>query len=1077
MVGRKVDRGWTRGFGFYAHYLSVYRISYQIQLDQKGKSTQAAVVFGGNDSRLMDRNLNIQGMEVGRDKSYIALELDISGLSAEGGTARLNVFRVGYHPDDKADQVFKTLDIPNNLIHWSNRYEPHRITAESNFGVFTIYVNGEKAENRISPFDPNAPRFIQQGLNLNPVGSGNNFISFPMVADIGFWIKSNQKAAVSGFQISNLRKPSNVLFEEKLASTATYTGIFSKDLGSKGHLAIETQQYQLSGGASGALILADPSKTGTPMLRTVFKTQNKAISKARLFVTARGIYEMYLNGKRIGEDYFNPGLTQYDKRHMYQVYDVSLSPNQEHALGVWLGEGWWSGNITYSGENWNYFGDRQSLMAKLLITYTDGSEQVVTTQPDTWKVSHAGPVRYASFFQGEVYDARLDSQIQGWANQGFDDSKWSNAVEVPLQGSAFIDPQSNPQSGEIIRGYDQMKLLGQLGTNAKIVKTLQAQSVEEVLPGVFVYDMGQNMVGFPHIVLLAGNAGDTVRLRYAEVRYPDLPEHQGLEGMIMIENIRAALTQDLYIRNGGIETIQPRFTFHGYRFLEITGVSEALPLDQVKGLVISSIDGLTAHYETSNPLVNKLWENITWSMRGNFLSIPTDTPARNERMGWSGDINVFSRTATYMGNVQSFLSRHLMAMRDIQRADGRFPDVAPVGGGFGGTLWGTAGVIVPWEVYQQYADTSLLGLHYPSMKAYMAYLDARTNDQGVLNEGPLGDWLSPENLKNDNTLLWTAYQIYCLDIMGKVAQVLGKTEESSAYADKVQERREFFNKTYVDKETGKTIKSGFQAATVLAPNERQSTSAGTVQWIDTQASYAIGLDMEAFSAENQEKAASLLLATLERTNKDDGGEERPPYSLMTGFIGTASISTALSANSQHAAAYRLLQQTSYPSWLYSVVNGATTIWERLNSYTVENGFGGNNSMNSFNHYSFGAVGAWMINYSLGIQRDLDYPGFKHFVLRPTPDPDGIMTWAKGHYDSMYGRIESSWKIREGMTEYRFSIPANTSATVYLHADSYEKISESGTLLERASGLSLLGIEGGQVKFRLPSGDYHFVVRD
>jgi alpha-L-rhamnosidase len=898
-----------------------------------------------------------------------------------------------------------------------------------------------------------------------------------MVADIGFWVKPNQKAAVSAFQISNLRKPFNVLFEEKPTSVESYTGIFKKDMGKKGPLAIQSQHYHLSGGKSGALILADPSKTGTPMLRTVFKTQNKPIAKARLFVTARGIYEMYLNGNRIGDDFFNPGLTQYNKHHMYQAYDISLSPNQEHALGAWLGEGWWSGNITYSGENWNYFGDRQSLMAKLLITYADGSEQVVTTQPETWKVNHAGPIRYASFFQGEVYDARLDSQIQGWASLGFDDSKWSAAAEVPLQGSAFIDPQTNPQSGEIIRGYDQMELLGQLGANAKIVKTLPAQSVEEVRPGVFVYDMGQNMVGFPHIVLPAGNAGDTVRLRYSEVRYPDLPEHKGLEGMIMIENIRAALTQDLYIRKGGIETIQPRFTFHGYRFLEITGVSEALPMDQVQGLVVSSIDRTTAHYETSNPLVNKLWENITWSMRGNFLSIPTDTPARNERMGWSGDINVFSRTATYMGQVQNFLSRHLMAMRDIQRPDGRFPDVAPVGGGFGGTLWGSAGVIVPWEVYQQYADTSLLEIHYPSMKAYMTFLDARTNEQGILNEGPLGDWLSPENLKNDNTLLWTAYHIYCLDIMQKGAQVLGKTEESSAFGAKAQERREFFNRTYIDKETGKTIKSGFQAATVLAPNEQQSTAAGKVQWIDTQASYAIGLDMGAFSAENEEKAVSLLLATIERPNKDDGGVERPPYSLMTGFIGTASISTALSANGQHAAAYRLLQQTSYPSWLYSVVNGATTIWERLNSYTVENGFGGNNSMNSFNHYSFGAVGAWMMNYSLGIQRDLDYPGFKHFVLRPTPDPDRVMTWANGHYDSMYGRIESSWKIGEGMTEYEFSIPANTSAKVYLPADSYDKVSESGMPLGQANGVSLLGIEDGQVKLRVQSGEYRFVVRD
>jgi alpha-L-rhamnosidase len=307
-----------------------------------------------------------------------------------------------------------------------------------------------------------------------------------------------------------------------------------------------------------------------------------------------------------------------------------------------------------------------------------------------------------------------------------------------------------------------------MGDNASIVKTLTARSVEEVRPKVFVYDMGQNMVGVPQIQIKNGKKGQEIILRYAEVKYPNLPDYKGNEGMVMMENIRAALTQDTYILKGGDETIQPRFTFHGYRYVEITGVDQAVPAASVKGLVISSITGLSSSYETSNELVNKLWQNITWSLRSNFLSIPTDTPARNERMGWSGDISVFSRSATYLTDADLFLRRHLLAMRDVQAESGRFTDVAPMGGGFGGTLWGSAGIIVAWETYQQYGDLPLLREHYDAMKKYIQFLETKVEkNTGILNEGPLGDWLSPENNKNDNTHLWMAYYAYDLEIMAK----------------------------------------------------------------------------------------------------------------------------------------------------------------------------------------------------------------------------------------------------------------------------------------------------------------------
>jgi alpha-L-rhamnosidase len=1049
---------------FYSHYISVYKISYQIQIAEG--SDKAAFLFGGNDSRLMDKNLSIQGVQNQKNESFIALELDLQPLNAKDGKAFFRIYRSGYAQTDLMDKPFTSIEIPLSLINNTNKHQAHQLFIEGNFGVFTIYLNGTSSENRITPFNPNAPRFVAQGLNLNPVGVGNNFISYPMLADIGFWIKSGQKAKFSNLEIRNFRSPSNLLFGGFFTESNQIKGMFGNDL------EYDSGTYSLEGSSTGKLLMADPSKNGTPMLRTVFKTENKEIKQARLYVTARGIYEIYANGKRIGQDYFNPGLTQYNKHHPYQVYSLDLVSGRENAIGALLAEGWWSGNITYSGENWNYFGDRQSLLAKLIIDYKDGTSQIVTTQTDTWKITHDGPIRYGSFFQGEVYDASKEVFFEGWATPDYDDRGWKTAEKVPLAGSAFMDPVTNPASGEIIRDYDKMKLIYHQGQNPSIVKEISPISVEEVRPGVFVYDMGQNMVGFPQVKLTESTAGQKITLRYAEVRYPDLPEHRGQEGTIMLENIRAALTQDIFYAKGGPETIQPRFTFHGFRFLEITGITTPPPLDQVKGMVISSINEITASYVTSNPLVNKLWENITWSMRGNFLSIPTDTPARNERMGWSGDINVFSRTATYMADAHLFLKRHLLAMRDIQRPDGRFPDVAPVGGGFGGTLWGTAGIIVPWEAYLQYGDIQMLEEHYSAMQAYMAYLDSKVDPQGILNEGPLGDWLSPDNLKNDNSLFWTAYQIRCLEIMSEVASLLKDDRAAKSYKDAKAERKEIFNRIYLDATNGHTLKSDVVSATTLPPGVNPTAdSAPKTKLVDTQGSYAVALDMGAVDETVRPLVLNKLVEAITRENKDDEGNTRPPYSLMTGFIGTASVGTALSEGEKHEIMYRLLQQTSYPSWLYSVVNGATTIWERLNSYTVENGFGGNNSMNSFNHYSFGAVGAWMINYSVGITRDPNFPGFKQFVLQPKPDPDGVMTFAKGQYDSRYGRITSEWKKENGKIVYHFEVPANTIATLILEAKNLENISEGSKPISKSKGVKLLEQKDDKFIFQLHSGSY------
>ena len=1066
---------------FYSHDLAVFKMRFTVQLDQASRSTRAGFVFGANDSRLMDKNKNIYGMATGRNGNYLTLELDISPVDgSRQGLARLNVYRVGYHPDDSPARPLFSIDVPQAIINANNKYEPHDVYLESDFGVVSLYIDGTDAEHRLT--NPEATGRRGGGFNLNPVGRGNNYISFPMVADIGFAAGARQQARFSDVRITHYRYPSNTLFAEDLTAPG-YHGIFTDRLGdARSGLTIRDGAYLISGGRTGTFVTADPSRNAMPILRTEFQTASKKIQKARLYATARGIYEMYINGQRVGDRYFAPGLTQYNRTQMYQTYDVTdmIRAGGDNAVGAWLGQGWWSGNVTYTGSNWNFFGDRQSLLAKLVITYTDGSRDVITTTPGTWTYYNDGPIRYGSFFQGEVYDATREAAVDGWSTPRYDDSGWQDAVEVPLEGTAYLGPPTRFEGNTETFTYDSLSILGQIGENPGIAVTLKPKSVQEVRPGVFVYDMGQNMVGVPRIDIANGTAGDTLTLRYAEVLYPDLKEYGGNVGMIMLENIRAALAQDQYIMKGGPEVIQPRFTFHGYRYLEITGMDTPLPLNAIRGIVISSVKDLSSHYETSNKLVNRLWENITWSFRGNFLSIPTDCPQRNERMGWGGDINVFSRTATYLGDVGPFLRRHVRALRDLQGADGRFGNIAPIGGGFGGTLWGSAGIVVAWEAYQQFGDQAMLRAHYPAMKKYMAYLDSRIDqDTGILTEGPLGDWLSPEGNKNDNSLLWTAYHMYDLDIVARAAGILNKPEEAAYFRKRYAERKAFFNRTYVDPETHKTLHSGFQSGFGHGGGNASGTNdtakEDSVTFVDTQASYAVPLALGAFNDANKPYAEQQLANTVRRVNTDDAGVVRPWYSLMVGFIGTASINEALSESGNDEAAYRLLEQDSYPSWLYPVLNGATTIWERLNSYTVEDGFGGNNSMNSFNHYSFGSVGAWMYNYSLGIQRGEEGVAFKHFVLKPSPDPTGVMNWAKGYYDSMYGRIASEWRAENRRLVYRTTVPANTTATLYLPAGSESEVTESGHPASESAGIRFVRMAGGRAEYELGSGSYEFSV--
>jgi alpha-L-rhamnosidase len=1065
----------------YSPYLVIFNAEFTVAIEPG--SMRAAFIFGANDSRLLDKNKNIFQLENKINESYIKIELDISGVSeSDSGMAKINVYRAGYSPSDTPGRPFSTFKVKKEFINPENKNLGHTIGFSGVFGQVSLTLDGSDSFIHVSPAEAalaqdagSRPGFMRRqggaSVNLNPAGSGGNYIPFGMLCDIGFSAGPGQKASFSGVKVRNNRLPNALLFSEDL-SEREYSGIYAGIAsGQASGLKISGGKYIIDGGEQGVIITADPSRNSAPMLRTGFSTGDRTVRDARLYITARGIYEAFINGKRVSDDYYNPGLTQYNITHLYQTYDVtSLLGKGPNTIGVMLGEGWWSGLLSF-GSIWNHFGDRQSLLAKLVITYSDGTRSVVTTNDSDWKYFSGGPLIYGSLDMGEAYDATREDETAGWTEAGYNDSKWKKAVAVPLKGTSFEGTTTERDGTVTSFAYDKLTLTGQVGNNAGIYRVISAESVKEVRKGVFVYNMGQNIVGVPRITMAGGKAGNIVTLRFSEMLYPDLEESGNNVGMIMTENYRAALSQDIYIMKDGSQVYQPRFTSHGFQYIEISGIDRPLPLEAVQSVAISSVRALTASYETSNPKVNQLWSNLVWSNIDNFLTIPTDCPQRNERMGWSGDINVFAHSATYISNAGQFLRRHLIAMRDVQSAAGRFTDVAPVGGGFGGVLWGSAGIVVPWQASQQYGDIDLLREHYPAMVKYMDYLETTIDPEtGLTRDGQLGDWLGPQNNQLGSAYLTTAYHAYDLHIMSEAAALLGKPGESEKYKIRYEQRKEFFNKTFVN--AGKKTVGLIGGGRGFGP---QPAPAPEFRLADVQTAYAVGLGMNLFNEENRPFMIRNLKEAVERENPDDEGVMRPGYSLMTGFIGTAWISKALSDNGLDELAYRLLQNDKYPSWLYSIDQGATTIWERLNGYTVENGFGGNNSMNSFNHYSFGAVGQWMMAYSLGIQRD--EPAFRRFILQPRPDPTGGMIWAGGYYDSMYGRISSSWKKENGKLTYEATVPANTTVTLYLPASSLKDIRESGKPVKKVKGLKFLRFENDRAVFELGSGDWAFVVEE
>ncbi|OZB98240.1 family 78 glycoside hydrolase catalytic domain [Paenibacillus sp. XY044] len=713
------------------------------------------------------------------------------------------------------------------------------------------------------------------------------------------------------------------------------------------------------------------------------------VKRAMVYVTALGIYQLRVNGEIVSH-LFAPGWTDYNKRVQVQAFDVTSKLHQgSNAIGAILGEGWYSGTVGFLHDK--VYGERPFLFLQLSVEYTDGTKELFVTD-GSWKTAD-GPIRYSDFIKGELYDATAERTE--WDEAGYDDADW--------------------QLPDIRPGYNGL-LTAAIEPPIRITRTLKPISVRKTETGTYIYDMGQNMVGWTELTV-AGERGTKVTLSHAEMLNPD--------GTLYLENLREAVQQDHYILNGGgEERYEPHFTFHGFRYVELIGYPGEPDLDTIIGKVVHSDTAVAGSLTTSDPMVNKLYSNITWGQRGNFLSVPTDCPQRDERLGWTGDAQIFARAATYNMDVSRFFEKFIGDMIDAQQPSGAFTDVAPDAGWIRHKMWNTrlnwsapdnagwgdAGVIIPWTVYLMYGDRRILETHYDAMVRWIEYLISMSDHFVRPAYANYGDWLSID-ADTPKDVLATAYFAYSAKVMGLISETLGKTDDK---------RR--FDQCFAD------ISAAFRQAFV----DEQGRIHG-----ETQTVYVLALQFGLLTPEQQLQAAAHLAEDIRaRGNR-----------LSTGFLGVGYLLPALTDHGHLDLAYTLLLQEEFPSWMYSIKHGATTIWERWDGWTEHNGFQ-TPSMNSFNHYSLGSVGEWMFRYMAGLEADPEKPGFKHAVIQP--HPDGRVTSVQASYDSLYGRHEVRWEVTEsGGFLLQVTVPANTTATV--HVPGRNVVSEASLTPSYTSG--------------------------
>jgi alpha-L-rhamnosidase len=719
-----------------------------------------------------------------------------------------------------------------------------------------------------------------------------------------------------------------------------------------------------------------------PLLRREFTVNGKKkIERARLYATAEGLYEMELNGKRVGDQYFTPGWTAYDFRFQYQTYDVAgMVKSGTNCLGAMLGDGWFRGHMAFDGRKNNY-GTKVALLAQLVITFTDGTQEIVASE-GSWKAA-TGAVLVSDIYDGETYDARLEKK--GWSAAGYDDKEWKGVtvVEAP-----------------------KAKLVAAAGPAVKEVEEIKAVKVLRTPAGDTVVDMGQNMVGWVKFRVTAP-AGTTITLRHAEVL--------DKAGNFYTENLRDAKQTIRYTACGcGEDAFEPHFTFQGFRYVAVSGWPGEVKPEDFTGVVVHSAMERTGHFESSSSLLNQLEHNILWGQKGNFLDVPTDCPQRDERLGWTGDAQVFSPTASFNFETVAFYEKWLKDLALDQQDDGAVPHVIPNilshttrKGDSASSGWADVSTVVPWTVYQAFGDKRVLEEQYPSMKAWVEYMRKQAADNYLYNTGfTFGDWLAFATTDSDypgattdKDFIQTAYFAHSTDLLAKTAAVLGKKEDAAEY-----------------EELEKKIKAAFLREFVT-PNGRLSSN--------TQTAYVLALTFNLLPESMRAEAADRLSADVKKFGH-----------LTTGFLGASNLCWALSDSGHMDEAYMLLNRTEYPSWLYPVTKGATTIWERWDGIKEDGSFQ-DAGMNSFNHYAYGAIGMWMYSVVAGIGIDETRPGYKHILIAPRPG--GGLTYARASVESEYGKVASGWEISGGRFVLKIEVPANTTATVKMPGGKVEEV--------------------------------------
>lgn len=763
--------------------------------------------------------------------------------------------------------------------------------------------------------------------------------------------------------------------------------------------------------------LRDP---GTPALfRREFDVPGP-IERATLYASARGVLELRANGQRVGEDVFAPEWTDYEKRIHYRTYDVTaLLSIGRNALGATLGDGWWSGYVGWQETRARYGSLENSLLMQLEVDLVDGRRISIGTD-GAW-FCNTGPIMTSDFMMGEMYDARREHT--GWDRPSYADQNWLPAREVAAPAAPLVAQRSEP---------------------VRVVEQLAPISMNEIEPGIFIFDLGQNIAGWVRLRVSAP-AGTRVTIRYGERLSPD--------GTLYIENLRRAKATDVYIcRGGGEEVFEPHFTFHGFQYFEISGLSYRLELSAVTGCVVRSSMPDAGRFECAHPGVNRLWLNALWSQKDNFLSVPTDCPQRDERLGWMGDAQVFLRTASYNMDVAAFFTKWMIDVEDAQTSEGVFPDTAPrlregenfvgldnLGGAAG---WADAGVIIPYMMWRIYGDCRILERHYTAMVKWVDWIASRNPNGLRLNElaNNYGDWLCIPSDTSFGThspmknLLATAYWADDCAKLARIARELGHEADALRLQNMFEHVRTAFQKEW------------------LEADGRITTG--------TQTGYLLALAFDLLPSEVRAAAVDRLVENIAALD----------WHLSTGFIGISHLNPQLTLAGRGDVAYRLLLREDYPSWLYPVKHGATTIWERWDGWTHEQGFF-NPHMNSFNHYSLGSVGEWLFRHVAGIELDPDAPGFQKFVLRPFLG-EGL-SFTRASYRSMHGEIRSEWRRDADRLSWRVRIPANTTATIFIPSAPDSSVTEADRPLEQAEGLRVLRREGDSLVCEASSGMYHF----